>query len=414
MKKLTTLLLSGICGLLSLGAQAQMPDRDQYQQELNSCEGERQKLLGKLNALRAEKETALQELRQGYFCSKCKNSKSSIEKGGENFEAHLGRVKGQRVAATAAEIAQNQNGFQTKIHDLENDVDSKRLDCERVSMSYQKAYQSAQTRAQQDAQRIAQHDADARAQHEADAKQQQLAAQQAQQEQERQAREAERQRREEAERMRQAQLALNILRFQDRINSNNTETQAKLAEQRQNSNLDGISTYSSASERTARNTVDETSSNGLRRQAFGGNQFLRGGLYDNTKALTQEIIREKLNSMADNAKERFKEHVNNYLFGEDPNAQQNDNEDNNGSPWTEFKSRVQTALVHKIGNRILEADSRNGGVLNKIYAPYERYKQEKSYFESRTLTKFNEENTEYISKLLMLLLVWKTRRSFSK
>lgn len=398
MKPLLIFLFIGFSCLLRFSAHAQGPDHAQYNQDITRCDDKRQKLIGKLDAMQAEKETALRELRQGYFCSKCRNSKTSIEKGGENFEAHLGRVKGERVPATQAEIAENQNRFQDKIKSLYAEKDANEQECQRLTTTYLNARKDAEARSQQEALRKQQQQAEAQQQRAAEAQQQQLAAQREKEAELRRQQEMERRAREEAERVRQAQLAANILAYNNRINSNNADTQAKLEEQRRNGNLNGISTYSRESEQNARGTVNSTNSGALGRQAFGDDGFLGGGLYTNTKELTQEIIRQKLNEMADNARNYVKEQINNHLFGEDPNAQETDHDDNGGSPWSDLKSRIQTNLAHKIGNRLLEVDSRNGGVLNRLYAPYARLKQEQSHYDERTLNKFNEENMEYISK----------------
>ncbi|UOQ96717.1 hypothetical protein MUN81_15890 [Hymenobacter sp. 5317J-9] len=360
MKKLATLIAFGFCCAATRPAQAQGPDRAEYQQRFNNCDAERQRLAGKLDALRAEKQTALRELQQGYFCSKCKHSKTTIEKGGENFEAHLGRVKGERVAATQAEIAQNQNEFQDKIHNLEVDVDSKRLDCERVSMDYQKAYKSAQDRAQQDAQR----DADARAQHAADEQQKALAAQKQKEEEERQARLEEQRRREEAERLRQAQLAANYLRFEEQMRDNNAITQAKLEEARRNGNLNGINQYSDDSRRNARNTVDGTNSGTLRRQAMGDGS---GGYLSQAA----DYIREKRDSYFNKVTTDYAEKKLNQLFDQD------DDDDGEYAPNVDIKSEIKSDAIHYLKNKFVQSSGPTIKELDRKYQEavdeYEKY-----------------------------------------
>jgi hypothetical protein len=54
----------------------------------------------KLSQLQAQKEQAIEELRHGLFCSKCKRSKSEIERAERvSFEMHLQDVKGHAVAS---------------------------------------------------------------------------------------------------------------------------------------------------------------------------------------------------------------------------------------------------------------------------------------------------------------------------
>ena len=69
-----------------------------------------------LRDLKREKELALKELREGYFCSKCKRSKSEIERGSsETFEEHLGRVSGDRIPASPEQIAAKEKEYDDKI-----------------------------------------------------------------------------------------------------------------------------------------------------------------------------------------------------------------------------------------------------------------------------------------------------------
>lgn len=65
--------------------------------------------------LEAEKERVLRELRSGKFCSKCLNTASQIEKGGESFTKHLGRVKGDPVPASPEKIAAKTREYDAKI-----------------------------------------------------------------------------------------------------------------------------------------------------------------------------------------------------------------------------------------------------------------------------------------------------------
>ncbi len=103
------------------------------------------KLVDELNALKAEKvataeeaqladlerqlaqiekdfENALADLRKGDFCSKCTNSASEIEKRGESFAHHLGRVQGVRIPAPQSVIEQKCNEYAGKINPLKSDI----------------------------------------------------------------------------------------------------------------------------------------------------------------------------------------------------------------------------------------------------------------------------------------------------
>src|SRR5947207_15359558 len=52
----------------------------------------------KIQELQRREEQMVDELRRGLFCSKCKRSKSEIERTGVTFEKHLQDVKGQAIA----------------------------------------------------------------------------------------------------------------------------------------------------------------------------------------------------------------------------------------------------------------------------------------------------------------------------
>lgn len=65
--------------------------------------------------LEDEKEKALAELRQGYFCSKCNRSKTEIERAGEDFYEHLKRVGGHIVPASQEQIYAKEKEYNDKI-----------------------------------------------------------------------------------------------------------------------------------------------------------------------------------------------------------------------------------------------------------------------------------------------------------
>lgn len=67
---------------------------------------------------------AMRELREGYYCSQCDRSRSEIERGGENFEEHLRRVDGRRVAAPPEKIEAKKKEYQKKLLALEQEAQS--------------------------------------------------------------------------------------------------------------------------------------------------------------------------------------------------------------------------------------------------------------------------------------------------
>ncbi len=114
-------------------------------QHLESYDAENQKLLAhkkKLNDLISEKARALDELRNGLYCSQCKRPKSEIERGGsETFNGHLRRVNGVSVPATKEHIESKmaeydrliaaQEELIKKFQTEENEFTRKRADLEK-------------------------------------------------------------------------------------------------------------------------------------------------------------------------------------------------------------------------------------------------------------------------------------------
>lgn len=77
---------------------------------------EAEQLAQDIARLLAKKKRALIELSTGYYCSKCRRAASVIEeKEHESFEAHLGRVQGERRAAPAELIERTAKQFDLEI-----------------------------------------------------------------------------------------------------------------------------------------------------------------------------------------------------------------------------------------------------------------------------------------------------------
>ncbi|MBJ6110403.1 cell envelope integrity protein TolA [Hymenobacter sp. BT523] len=397
MKKLITLIAFGIGCVVARPAHAQGPDRAEYQQRFNDCNSQEAKLRGEVGRLVNDRDVIMQEFMNGEFCSDCKRSKTEVERQDRvAFGTHIAASKGRHIVrATQAEIDAKRQKLNEEVRRKEAAADAQRERCDNILASYDKAAKDAQARAQQEAERDAKQDADERARHEADEKQKQLAAAQQRAEAERQAREEERRRREEAERIRQAQLAANLQYFEDRVNSNNAETQAKLDEARRNGTLNGINQYSDDSRRNARNTVAGTSSGSLRRQAMDDGS---GGFLAEEAVAARSSVREQLNSLVEEGRQylrdKFVKEGNDRLWG----VEDDDDDDNNGAPWTlsNLKKRASEALTHHVVERVVEMDKKNGGVLYKWYDDYKSAKYEQSLHEDRRLVDFHEDATNAI------------------
>jgi hypothetical protein len=362
--------------------------QNDYQQRYDNCNLDRSKLLNKLNALKAEEQNALDDIRNGLFCSDCKRSKTEIEKSGTNFNQHIqeGAKGGRRVvAATQQQIADKTKEYNDKIHNLEVDVDSKRLDCERINADYQKNQRDKQLQAQQNAQ--AQQKAQVQAQQTAQA---QAQAQQRQEYEAAQARAAqELQRLRDLQAQRAAAMAVTTANFQNEVANNNSVTQQRLDEQRANGTLDDVPVDTHKDEARS---ISGTNSKDLSDEAFKALSILKrtGGegvnyLQNKVASVLKDRVVDTYNRQIDQMKP---------LFGGD--YQQ---EEKPAGIWAGVKTKIADDVVQLVKNKILRWDNEHGGgVLNRIYAPFQKIQDEVSNYDERTLVKFNEENMDFIGR----------------
>jgi hypothetical protein len=80
----------------------------------------------KVNALVAAKYKALDELRNGLYCSQCHRTKTEIEAGGENFWEHLRRVNGVPLPAPQSEIDAKAREFDGQIAALTEQMEAQK------------------------------------------------------------------------------------------------------------------------------------------------------------------------------------------------------------------------------------------------------------------------------------------------
>ncbi|EAZ94816.1 hypothetical protein FBBAL38_10267 [Flavobacteria bacterium BAL38] len=90
-----------------------------YKEELINLESlwrdKIQKLKDELSALYKERDNLIADMKVGARCSQCGGWKSDFEKKGENFEKHLGEVKGYAIPATTEELEATRKLFTEKI-----------------------------------------------------------------------------------------------------------------------------------------------------------------------------------------------------------------------------------------------------------------------------------------------------------
>ncbi len=92
---------------------------DQYKIELPALkrdwDNKVQKLEAELAAMIKERNGIIEDMKVGARCSQCNGWKSEFEKRGENFEKHLGDVKGYAIPATTGEISSKRKEYDEKI-----------------------------------------------------------------------------------------------------------------------------------------------------------------------------------------------------------------------------------------------------------------------------------------------------------
>ncbi|WP_199139630.1 hypothetical protein [Pedobacter sp. ASV12] len=385
-------------------ALAQEVDRASYQKRFDDCNAEKASLTQKLMAMRQDKKTSLEEFRQGLFCSDCKRSKTEVEKQDRiDFQSHIaaGAKSGRRVvAATAEQIAKKEQEYNNKISQLENSVDGKRLDCERINAQYLSATKQAQQRQQDLAeadqkkqQQMATVNANAAANEKQ--KQQALAQQQALAELERQ-------------RLLQQQkdnlLAANQAQLNNEMADNNANTQSKLDQHRANNTLDDVPQDNYKSD--AREVVKNTNSRTLAEAAFEKVQpspYLKNGLESFTNYIKERGKR---------LKEKWVDYeVANVatIFGITPSKDEEEaalSREFNGlkddlNPKN-FKDRIIGKIEEKsrqFATKYLQDFVDKDPVLKKYTSIFEQSRAEVKKYDAITLTEYHKEIRGHVGKL---------------
>lgn len=387
---------------------AQDVDRASYQKRFDDCNAEKEALTQKMLALRQEKKTAIEEFRQGLFCSDCKRSKSEVEKQDRiDFQSHIaaGAKNGRKVvAATPEQIAKKEQEYNNKISQAENNVDGKRLDCERISAEYTKATKQAQQKQQQSAlaeqqkqQQTATNNAKAA---EADRQKQQAEAQQ------KALAELERQRL--LQQQKDRQLAANQAQLDNEMADNNANTQSKLDHHRANNTLDDVPQDNFKYD--AKDVVKNTSSRSLAEAAFEkvkSSPYVQKGM---------DYLREK----RDNLKKKWvDEQVDDVarIFGiktskeeeEHEEEKKEEKDEKNNKPDTEkqtflspYKKQIKKFLkdeaIQGAKNYFEEFASKNRE-LKPYYELFDKSRAEVKKYDAITLTEYHQEVREHLGKL---------------
>lgn len=106
-----------------------------------------QELEAKHYALSKEKIEVIAQLRAGTFCNKCRRTRVEIEKGGESFGKHLGRVQGSSVPVSDEEVARVAAKYDAEINGLIRQTTETR---QLLIAANQEAAQTERDRSEQD------------------------------------------------------------------------------------------------------------------------------------------------------------------------------------------------------------------------------------------------------------------------
>jgi len=172
---------------------------------------EAKKLSDEIDKLNAEYEKIKADLRAGLYCSKCKLSKTELERSGyETFEQHLADVKGQAIPASQEQHDKAYEKYLSKFNSLKSRWESAVKSCEEKYRQEQERKRLEEERKRKEAERLAEEARKKREQEEKDAAQKRKEAEEAarlkKETEEREAREAEQRREAERQRLLRDQL----------------------------------------------------------------------------------------------------------------------------------------------------------------------------------------------------------------
>ena len=102
----------------------------EYRAKQDNCQAQLAELRGKKGGLDYDYARIVAEFKAGLFCNLCNQSKSQIEKGGEEFYSHIKRVQGKVVQAPQSAYDQAYREYTSKVNTLQSDVARKERDCQ--------------------------------------------------------------------------------------------------------------------------------------------------------------------------------------------------------------------------------------------------------------------------------------------
>ncbi len=145
-----TLILGLIFLSLSNFAQSSMNASQKCKQDLDGIND-------KIRKRNADYEDDKQDLKNGYFCSKCHKSKSYFEREHQDFFEHVRNVQGQVVSANAEDWNDLNSSYQNDYKNLKEEYDNRQKDCnEQIALeNKENAEAAAEKRKEEDEKRKA-------------------------------------------------------------------------------------------------------------------------------------------------------------------------------------------------------------------------------------------------------------------
>ena len=109
----------------------------------HDCEDDLKKINYEITDLNDEYKKTVEDLKQGFYCSRCNRSKTEIQKSGEDFYNHINRVEGTIQTAPPEAFEKAKNEYFSKYNSFVKEYKSKQVDCERIRTDMEKKYQEA-------------------------------------------------------------------------------------------------------------------------------------------------------------------------------------------------------------------------------------------------------------------------------
>jgi len=124
---------------LMLSFQLKAQSNQGMQKSLSECQRKVSELENKYNKAKDDYAKENDDLKKGYFCSKCRTSKTAFEKRGEDFYDHVKDVQGEVIPATQADFDKLNKKFSDERKMLAAERAQTMKECQRIEEGIRKA-----------------------------------------------------------------------------------------------------------------------------------------------------------------------------------------------------------------------------------------------------------------------------------